>query len=142
LVGRGVTLSVGLLAGALTANGAPAAWRQATVQTAVRFAAGQGSVTPIPASVPLAEEMLRAMFWVRLKVNALLVLAAGLLTAGAGWAARGALDRHPEPTPPDASRPAAEGDVPGLALPPGALARLGTDRLRHVHTVTSLAFSR
>jgi hypothetical protein len=75
------------------------------------------------------------MLAVKLKVVAALLLAVGLLAAGLGavaWA--------PAPPQPQARSPQAV-DWYGDALPPGAVARLGTVRLRHGIATQAVAYS-
>jgi WD40 repeat protein len=76
----------------------------------------------------------------RLKVAAVLLFAAIIITGGAGTVAYHALapDGQPGPKPPAAkvsrnagARPAERRDRSGDPLPEGAVARLGTTRLRH-----------
>jgi RNA polymerase sigma factor (sigma-70 family) len=114
LVRRGLTLA-GAAAVALT--GLPAGLVRAAV-------AGT-----IPATaVALAEGALRAMMLTRLKTAALLMTAVVLLSLGVGLAARPAPATKPaEDGPPAALAPT---DRFGDPLPEGALARLGTLRLR------------
>src|SRR5205814_7458170 len=95
--------------------------------------------TTSASAADLAEGVLRGMAVGRGKVVLSLVLALGLLAAGAGLADRPA----PAARPADGQRPAPAGrlDPQGDPLPAGALARLGTTRLRHGGTVRAVKFS-
>ena len=80
----------------------------------------------------------------RLKSAASLLLALALLLTGAAGVQP--LASGPQPGQQQSAGPQAEGrgpktDLLGDPLPPGALARLGTVRLRHGYTVASVAFS-
>jgi RNA polymerase sigma factor (sigma-70 family) len=140
LARRGLPLGAALV-GPLLAREAQAL-PPALAAAAVRSASG--SVTPGAAA--LAGALLRDTSLARLKVVAALVVMAGALAAGSGalWAPA------PEQSvaPPADEKPAAAASQPtrpvdrqGDALPPGALVRFGTERLRHGHAVTAVAFS-
>jgi RNA polymerase sigma factor (sigma-70 family) len=147
LAGRGVTLTAVLagLALAQPADGAglPAALVAATVQAASTWPVS------VPAAVAaLVEEGGRKLALVRLRTAAVLVLALGVLGGSAGLLARlppaepvpGATDPPQVEAVPAAEVPARP-DLHGDALPPGAIARLGTVRFRHGSTITGLAFT-
>jgi RNA polymerase sigma factor (sigma-70 family) len=110
LTRRGLTLSAGALAPALTQSAAPAAVPPALADTTCRAAtlfaagptAGAGTV-PAPAAT-LAEGVLQTMCVTRRKIVAVLALVASLVAAGAGLSAYLALTA-PEPERPVA-RPA------------------------------------
>jgi RNA polymerase sigma factor (sigma-70 family) len=122
------------LAGALVAEGVsnaavPSALLQAAITTATTGAAASASV------VALAETFLSGVLFSRLRVAAVLLLAASLV-GGLGLA----VGIQKSPVGPQQSaekaQQKAEGQQPGAdqygdPLPPGAVARMGTIRLRH-----------
>jgi RNA polymerase sigma factor (sigma-70 family) len=131
---RGVTLSAALLAVTLhkgvAAGFVPEALLTATLTTARASAAGEGA--PAPAAA-LAEGVVRRMAAARMKLLAVLGLA--LVTTTAGLLARPTPIREsPQVKPPGDPVPAAPAqarlDTHGDPLPPGALLRLGSLRLR------------
>jgi RNA polymerase sigma factor (sigma-70 family) len=139
LTARGLTLSAALVAAELSRQAASASLSgellSGTVQSARIFAARTGGV-PTTAAM-LAEGGLRSASAVRVKI-ALAVLMATLSAVGAGLFAHQAPARpQPEakgeaqtpPTQTETARPADEKRITD-PLPPGALARLGTSRLR------------
>jgi RNA polymerase sigma factor (sigma-70 family) len=148
---RGLTLSGAALIAALTEPAsAPAATMAAATRMAALFALGQtvaGSVSPPVAT--LAQGVLQAMHVAKLKTIATLVVALGLLVAGAGLAAPRFLTRKtPEPALASNDQPeqprsakAERTDLYDDPLPPGAVMRLGTLRLRHASGV-AVAFSK
>jgi RNA polymerase sigma-70 factor (ECF subfamily) len=88
LVRRGVAMSVAALAAVLCrdglAEGVPAAVADAAVRAALAGAAGQAAVAgSVPASVALANEVIRAMFLTKVKTAVLVLTAAGVLGTGA-----------------------------------------------------------
>src|SRR5262249_6831768 len=100
----------------------------------------------------LADTFLRAMFWNKLKVAAILVVVVGLLGAGVGWVM--ASNRHEEAAAPAPAGPfdpvvavvpaqpvATRTDALGDPLPTDALARMGTLRLRHGHAARAVVFA-
>jgi RNA polymerase sigma factor (sigma-70 family) len=119
---------------------------------ALRAAVGQ--VGPVSAHVAdLAEGVLGSSFATTGRA-AFLGLTLGLVLAGAGLAAHKGLQTEPPPPTPEAAAPAdaagraeprlsskARKDQYGDPLPPGAVARLGTIRLRPGGRVEYLAFS-
>ncbi len=138
---RGVTLSAGLMATVLAeqarAAPVPAALMRITIQNAVAFATAS-TAAGISANVAaLTEGGLQAMVAAKLKVGAL-VLGVVLVLGGAGVWAQQALSTKPDAEARQATAPpkAVEGgqqgrvDRYGDALPPGAVARLGTVRWR------------
>ena len=165
---RGVTLSAAVLAALLgeEAVAMPALLAEATVRTAVLLAAGgagalRGSVAA------LVDGTLRALGMGRLKVVAV-VAVLGLMATGLTFATYKTLtaDRASSPpaddraenkersTPPNppaqedekkpqpaAVQPAPLVDRQGDPLPPGAIARLGTLRLRQADGIAAFAFS-
>jgi RNA polymerase sigma factor (sigma-70 family) len=161
LARRGVELPAMLTAAALLVaeSRVPAAMVHATTQAAVLFAAGGNAATGYVSAQALtfAEEVIQAMFVTKLKVGAMVILTASVLVGGAGLAAyqaqttaqpgapkqadsaKTAEVRAEQPAPQEVKRPRT--DLYGDPLPEGAMARLGTVRLRHRQDVTSVAFS-
>ncbi len=146
---RGLSLSSVLLASALSQNGASASVPAALAETTARAASGiaAGPVTE------LAEGVLAGMVAGKWKVCLSLVVALGVLV-GFRLSAFGhrpadeekptaAADRKPEDAgrQPKADRREAKADLYGDPLPRSAVARMGTVRLRHGHTVASVAFA-
>jgi RNA polymerase sigma factor (sigma-70 family) len=131
---RGVSLSAALLAATLSHGQTPAAV-PTTLLTATLVAARAaltGGVVPVKAAA-LAGGVLRHMAATRLKILAVLALMA--VSAGAGLMARS--EQPPRPPAPPAKSPDAPAvqprtgtDLYGDPLPPGALLRLGSLRLR------------
>jgi RNA polymerase sigma factor (sigma-70 family) len=161
LVRRGVALSAALAAtllseGAVSAS-VPPTLTKATVRAALVFSSG-GEVAAGILTAPirsLVQGVTRTMALTKLKITATLMVAASLFVAGVGTAARQVLSAKgpdtpaggPSPRPTDAEPPgpAEQGTVRadrhGDPLPAGAVARLGTARFRHMHTISSLAYS-
>jgi RNA polymerase sigma factor (sigma-70 family) len=152
LARRGVALSAALTATAL-AEGAASAAVPASVHAAVAGAVS-GKVAASAGAAALAEGVMQSMFVNKLRGVMFLLLLASL---GFGWIAhamRGAAppDKPAEPGAPregkQAIRPAEEKPLPvridrlGDPLPPGALARLGTVRLRHGNAVSAVVYGR
>jgi RNA polymerase sigma factor (sigma-70 family) len=132
LARRGVTLG-----GATLALGASAAVPAALAAAAVRAAGG----TATDAAASLAGALLRASLSARIKVLAAVVLLLGIMGTGAGLLLAPA-------APPADEKPAAEArpadprlDPFGDPLPAGALARMGTTRLRHGGELHAVAFA-
>ncbi len=160
LTRRGVTLSAALCAVELGRGGAAAAVGPAlvsrTIEAALTFAAGKavvGELISAPVAA-LAKGVLQGMLATKLKIATALLLTVGLMT-GAGVLARqtllsGAADvqqsERPRPDGRALNQPIAdEGkkprtDLRGDPLPPGALVRLGSTRLRHPGTATSVVY--
>jgi RNA polymerase sigma factor (sigma-70 family) len=145
LVRRGLSLSavptlVELSRGAGSA-GIPAALAGATARAALAFAAGRGAGVS-DRVLALARGGLRGLAVARVRLAAVLLLAAGVVFAGARMLAH----QLPASRQPDAGeeadppRPQALTDRFGDPLPDGALVRLGTMRLRHGNGAT-LAFA-
>jgi RNA polymerase sigma factor (sigma-70 family) len=158
LARRGIVLPAGVLVTAFSETVAaapvPALMIIKTVKAAALMAAGKPlaagglSVT----ALALADEGLSGISWLTARL-ALLVAVVGLAIGGAGWASFAALSaKRPAERATFAQLAAAmpvvaEEREPGTdqfgdPLPPQALARLGTTRLRHPWVVTAVTFSR
>jgi RNA polymerase sigma factor (sigma-70 family) len=143
LVGRGFAVTAAVLAALVAEQAAtaavPAVLTLATVRLALETLTGKAAATA-PAVV-LADHVLKGTAMTRLGATLALLLTLGL--AGAGLA----LLTPPQPAVPDVpggandSKPDPAANRPGNALPEGALARLGSGRLRHGAPVSDLAFS-
>jgi RNA polymerase sigma factor (sigma-70 family) len=164
LTRRGLDLSATAFATTLAANTTTAAVSASlfvtTFRSAQLFSAGNAAAAaevsaPVAA---LAEAAVKAMALAKVKIAALM-LVVGVVVAGAGVLThRGMTERRPvveqpKPVVPDtreAGKPVPTVDTParldrfGDPLPPGAVARLGTVRLRHSAQLTGghiMAFS-
>ena len=160
LIRRGLPVSAGAFAATLATGAAhatvPAALLNATFTAALRFAAGEAPAGLVAAPVAaLVAGGLRALAAAKVRMVALL-LAVTVAVAGAGVLARQApatkgpqaphadppraqAKHAPQPTPDKQQQ--ARTDHYGDPLPPGALARLGTMRFRHSHTIFRVVFS-
>jgi RNA polymerase sigma factor (sigma-70 family) len=158
LTRRGLTLSVPLLAAALSRDVAMAsspAWLKATAQAAVLFARGEPAAGLSTQAAAWAQGALKAMAVGKLKVGAALILAFGLLAAGTGVAvyqlpATEGAKATQEKSEAKAKDPGeqrqqrlspARLDQFGDPLPAEAIARIGTVRFRHGGFVHFLRFS-
>jgi RNA polymerase sigma factor (sigma-70 family) len=153
LTARGLALSAGALVTLLEAEGraaVPAVLLRSTLQTIAGHVAGATLTAGAAEAVILAREVLPTMTSFNLKGLAALVLLLGVIAAGSMLPAGprpGDEDKAPDPRAggqQDKAGPEAE--PPGLdrhgdLLPPGAVARLGSTRLRLGGQVQGLAFS-
>ena len=92
LVRRGLTASVASAAGLVreaSAGVVPDPLLQSTVQVAVSIAASRASTGLVPASIALAEEVIRAMFWNKIKIAAVSGVGVLAVTLGVGSLAMG-----------------------------------------------------
>jgi RNA polymerase sigma factor (sigma-70 family) len=149
LTRRGVVLSGGALALALTNSAAtgsvPSALTASTTQAALLFAAGQATAAGAVSAkvVALASELMKTAMISKLKLATILLLTIGVLGLGSSVlygdrSAPGA--EQPQPKV-DKPKPKAErNDRYDDPLPPGALARMGTVRMRHGQLVNFVAF--
>ncbi len=165
LARRGLTLSAALLAVGLTDQGAcatgagpeavvPAGLAEATARAAVAVATGEpaagGGATAGAAA--LAQRGLPGGVSWKFKVAALAVLALGAAALGAGMLRQPPPEEQPPVETKQPVRDAGESKTPefrrpgtdrhGDPLPPEAIARLGTVRLRHGDGAWSVALSR
>jgi RNA polymerase sigma factor (sigma-70 family) len=152
---RGLALSSALLPAALATNvtaAVPLSLPAATAHAAILFTDGSSTGAVSPSVLALVQGMIRTMLLTRLRAAVLLVTI-GLLGVGAAALAHHTLaDRQPaQPDPVAAQAPPQAEPAPGVErpaidrygdpLPPGALARLGTVRLRHGGAVTGVVFT-
>jgi WD40 repeat protein len=154
LLRRGVTPSLVLGASLLLEGQAeaavPATLSDVCVRAAVSLQEGGSGMISTQAMV-LMQATTRAMLRSKIKTVLALLLAAALFSAGAGTVAHQFLADKKQPTavaekntgdpPRHAAEPADPVDHQGDPLPAGAVARLGTTRFRHMHTISSLAYS-
>jgi RNA polymerase sigma factor (sigma-70 family) len=160
LARRGLDLSAGLVALGLAQSGAsgavPVGLLDTTLRAACRFTAGlaAGGVLSAPA-VRLAEGVVRSFLLAQVKIGAGLLLMISALAASAVLVAwqllpprstanrQGTLLSALTPARPLPSAPGrVRKDLLGDPLPPGVLVRLGTNRGRHGHNLSSLDFSK
>lgn len=153
LVRRGVTLPAVLLSVSLTAHETTAALSPLAVHALARsaavFASGRTADAACSAASSLAEAALRTMAASHAKLAAVLLAALSLATGAGLWTCWVLAARTPEqpPTVPDRGSPRATKDEQprtdryGDPLPPDAVMRLGTVRLRHPQWVNGVAFA-
>jgi WD40 repeat protein len=106
------------------------------LKTAALATAGGGVPAPVAA---LAQGALREMVLKKILVGLVLVLSVGFVGLAAAAVRQRSKAPHVAAAPPRQSRPRT--DLLGDPLPPGALVRLGTVRLRHTFTISAVAFS-
>ncbi len=143
LTRRGLTLSAALSGTLLIPDAARAALSSSLLNATARAAlhgAGRGVVV-------LADGWLRSLLFARLSAGAALLLAVATLAVGAAYVAQRppTSDSPAQAAMPPAQEPKSEAaprlDALGDPLPDGALARLGTTRLRHRDMVCFVGFS-
>jgi RNA polymerase sigma factor (sigma-70 family) len=146
LARRGLALSAALVVAGVAQRAVaavPSVLLTTTAHAAIGFACG--SATGVSARVAaLAQE--GGVAFGTAKLAGAAVVALGLLLVGAGvllHRAPAGEEPEPGPAPQAADSPQPEAPVDGLGdpLPAGALARLGTMRLRHGHQIRCVAFS-
>jgi RNA polymerase sigma factor (sigma-70 family) len=165
LTRRGVTLSAGALAAWLGESAASAAMSTVLVAAALRMAPSAATAKSLaaiasPQVAAVAEGVLKGMFATKVKMLVAAVLSFAILGFGVGihglvaaldnpragegmpGASRQDVDGQlaGQTTKPDPQAPAIDGY--GDALPPGAIARLGTVRFRTDAETWALTFSR
>ncbi|HEY7307786.1 MAG TPA: sigma-70 family RNA polymerase sigma factor [Gemmataceae bacterium] len=147
LTRRGLAFSAVVLALAVPQDGSSSAAARltpATFEAALAFARGERGGTAA-AVLTLAESGIASLTMTKAKVGLMLLLIMGL-AAGAGALAFPPRSEKPSEAKdakspqPEATRRTAT-DRYGDPLPPGALRRLGTNRLRHGGHVMSVAFT-
>jgi RNA polymerase sigma factor (sigma-70 family) len=151
LTRRGVTLPAALCGAALAPRavsaGMPSLLVVRTLQTAVGLTAGQVPAHVLTAPVAdLVKAGMPAAGTTKVKVAAAVLLAVALVGSGAEmWRRLPTPEQGRPQTRPTLLRQATRQPLPGIPerdpLPPGALARLGTERLRHGAQVHSVAFA-
>jgi RNA polymerase sigma factor (sigma-70 family) len=150
LARRGFVAPSAAIAGLLTTAAAeavvPAPLFSTTVRAALWFAGeGAGAASPVSAqAVALARGAFRTMFLNKLRIVAAVLLAAAMLGAGATMLLRAAPQAGPPAPaapgqPPEARQDRAE--VPDEHLPDGAVARMGSTRLRHGDAISFAAYT-
>lgn len=151
LTRRGVTLGAGLFAIALsesaTKGAVPTALRSVTVQAAMQFATHETAILAATPAMMLANGALQTMVTTKLKLGAMAILLFCCAVTAAGLAIPQA---QPEKQPKNKVETPAQSikdkqvrkDRYGDPLPPGAIARLGTVRLRHQSPTSSAVFTR
>jgi len=159
LISRGVTLSTLLGAFALSSSaasaGVPAALAATTIRTALAFISGEAVGTISAQALSLAESVMKAMALTKCKGGVILALAAAGLVTGVGLAYQAFSTKPAASADRELPRRQVQRDTRtkiaepkeirfdqfGDPLPPGAVARVGTMRLRHGSQVYCLAFS-
>jgi RNA polymerase sigma factor (sigma-70 family) len=118
LNGRGVALSAAVLTTTLTETtraAVPPTMIQATIQAGLVYATGQAAGALSPSAVALAEGLLKATAFSKLKVAAALVLALSLIGTGSVLAYRNMNDKAPAP-----ANHEEQGRPVAAAIPPAA----------------------
>jgi RNA polymerase sigma factor (sigma-70 family) len=155
LIRRGLALSVSaltaLFAQHVVTAAVPARLLASTTRAALAYTAGPAAAGGLVSAeaAALAEGLLKTMILSKMKLAFLVTVTVGLLGMAAAGFLPPSLFPHTvqaEPAAPQAAALQGEGQKPTTGdanddpLPPGALARLGTNRLRHGGTVTQVAF--
>ncbi len=151
LTRRGVTLGAGLFAVVLsesTSKGAVSMTvRNATARAAMQFVTQETAALATTPAMVLAKGVLQTMVTTKLKLGAMAILFFGCAMTAAGLALpQVPVEKQPESNSEAPSQRAVEEkqvrkDRYGDPLPPGAIARLGTLRLRQ-DRMTSVVFTR
>jgi RNA polymerase sigma factor (sigma-70 family) len=156
LARRGLAPHAAALAATLAATtgsaAVPAALLHSTLRAGLQFAGGAEAAGIVsPGAAELTAGGLKSLFAGKIKTAAALVLLLGLLAGGIGVLAPQVFsDPGPATKQPGLPRPdappaeavkAPQGDRNGDPLPPAAVARLGTLRLRHAGNVYAVAYS-
>jgi RNA polymerase sigma factor (sigma-70 family) len=158
LVRRGLTLSGAAFLAALVTSAAQAALlpslRMRTLAAALQFAKGETAASSLvsASTAALVEGGVRAMFFSKVKILLVLLLAAGLALGGAGVLAHQILNAKNPAEPPQSGNERAATPQPenkpkpvvdrfGDPLPERAIARLGTVRFRASELVCACAWS-
>jgi RNA polymerase sigma factor (sigma-70 family) len=161
LARRGIVLSAATLAAVLTGKASaamPALLTITTVRAALAVAATRlTTAAGVSANVvALVEEGIKGMGATKVKAGMALLLMTSMLVAGTGVVAHQTQESRQPPEKQAVEKPAAQGrdkaqpeekpqvavDRYGDPLPDGALARLGTLRMRHSTFITGAAFTR
>jgi RNA polymerase sigma factor (sigma-70 family) len=148
LARHGLMVSGGTLAAVLSAKAAasvPAGVTSSTLATLTQVAAGTAAAISPPVAA-LTEGVLKAMPLNKLRALTVVLLLAGACAVAAGTGMLAAQRPAPNPVaeprrPPAPEQPPKRVDRQGDPLPPGAIARLGTVRLRHAGRVESVVFA-
>jgi RNA polymerase sigma factor (sigma-70 family) len=131
LVKRGLTLSAALATAEIARGSTSAAPIATMVKAALAFGCGQPTALVPVEAARLAQEVLRGASLTQLKAALLLTAAMGLAMAGAGALSHPGPTKAPKETAtPQPVREEPRTDRQGDGLPPGAVMRLGTTRLR------------
>jgi WD40 repeat protein len=140
LARRGGAFSAGLVSLELerAAAAVPAQLGRVTLDAAIAFSLGKSG--PEAPALLLARQVLHAMAARPRRALTVLLLSLGLISAGAGLARQWAITPT-SPASSDRATPVVQKDRQGDSLPAGAIARLGTIRLRHAGAVRAVAFA-
>jgi len=132
LTRRGVALPAAVLATALGTKSASAHISSllcdTTTKAAIHFAAGQAAREVVSTSAAaLAQEVLRAMFFTKLKLTVLTLIVLGSVATGVGYLTHSlAMKDEPKPVQAGRQQPAAKTDEPNRAAPaPGRMTLIG-----------------
>jgi WD40 repeat protein len=147
LARRGVALPAGAAA-VLLATGAGSAATPPAVAARVAAFSVYETTGASPEAVRLAHQLARAMTVNRVKLWAVGLLALAMIGTGAGvlvrqtaWGGVPPGADAPAKGEVPAEQPSAKADLHGDPLPPGAVARLGTVRLRHGQRANTVGFA-